>query len=203
VDDQVIIFFSGHVALFGYDYYFLPHDFDPTNPTSSGLPYDSIEGLLDGIAARNRLVLLDTCHAGEADFVAPEGTGPVASPAKGVKAFRHFGPARLKEQPHVAGVTDRTLAGLFADLRRGAGAFVIGAAGAAEFAVEREKFANGVFTYCILQSLEDSTADRNQDRVLRVSELHRDVSSRVAELTGGRQRPISRRENLRNDFAVI
>jgi WD40 repeat protein/uncharacterized caspase-like protein len=203
VDDQVIIFFSGHGALFGYDYYFLPHDFDPTNPTSSGLPYDSIEGLLDGIAARNRLVLLDTCHAGEADFVAPEGTGPVASPAKGVKAFRHFGPARLKEQPHVAGVTDRTLAGLFADLRRGAGAFVIGAAGAAEFAVEREKFANGVFTYCILQSLEDSTADRNQDGVLRVSELHRYVSSRVAELTGGRQRPISRRENLRNDFAVI
>ena len=203
VDDQVMIFFSGHGALFGYDYYFLPYDFDPDNPTATGLPYDSIEALVDGIAARKRLVLLDTCHAGEADSVVPVGSGPTASPVSGVKAYKHFGLPQQQAERHVAGVTDRTLAELFADLRRGAGAFVIGAAGADEYAVERENLANGVFTYCVLQGLKDSAADRNSDGVLRVSELQRYVSGRVVELTGGRQQPISRRENLRNDFVVI
>jgi len=203
VDDQVMIFFSGHGALIGYDYYFLPHDFDPDDPTATGVPYAGIEGLFDGIAARKRLVLLDTCHAGEADLVVPAGSGPTNTPASGFKSYRHFGRPQQSARQPAAGVTNRMLAELFADLRRGAGAYVIGAAGADEYAIEREKLANGVFTYCILQGLKDSAADRNSDGILRVSELQRYVSSRVVELTGGRQQPISRRENLRNDFAVI
>jgi WD40 repeat protein len=194
-DDQVIIFFSGHGTLRGSDYFFLPHDFDPANVAATGLHYDSIETLLDGLAARRRLVLLDTCHAGEADYVEPRVPAtPETGPARGVKFFR---PApRYGNNARRIGITDRMLGELFADLRRGAGAFVIAASSAAEYAIERDALTNGVFTYCVLEALRDNQA-------IRVSELYQYVSSNVVELTGGRQQPISRRENLTNDFVVI
>jgi WD40 repeat protein/uncharacterized caspase-like protein len=203
VDDQVVLFFAGHGALFDGDYRFLPHDFDSADPLASGLAYAQIEALLDGLAARRRLVLLDTCHAGEADLVVPQGEGGPPAAAAGVRAYRRLGPQRRPQAAATVGVADRALEDLFADLRRGAGAYVIAAAGAAEYAVESQQLGNGVFTHCVLQALQDQALLTRQGGKLRVSELHRLVGQRVVALTGGRQQPMSRRENLRNDFSVI
>jgi uncharacterized caspase-like protein len=203
VDDQVVVFLAGHGALFEGRYCFLPHDFDSAQPVATGLSYDSIEALLDGIAARRRLVLMDTCHAGEADLVAPQGEAPTEPPGTDVRAYRRIGPYRPKRQVSTVGVVDRALEDLFADLRRGAGAFVIAAAGAEEYAVESPQLGNGVFTHCVLQALRDNVEHPEHGGLLPVSELHRHVSQQVVALTGGRQRPMSRRENLRNDFSVI
>jgi uncharacterized caspase-like protein len=202
VDDQVVFFLAGHGAVFDGEYYFLPHDFDSAQPVATGVSYDRIEALLDGIAARRRLVLMDTCHAGEADLVVPQGAAPAQPPTADVRAYRRIGPQRHQRAP-AAGVTDRALEGLFADLRRGAGAFVIAAAGAAEYAVESSQLGIGVFTHSVLRALQDCADHPERGGLLPVSELHRHVSRQVVQLTGGRQQPMSRRENLRNDFSVI
>jgi WD40 repeat protein len=203
VDDQIVFFLAGHGALFDGAYYFLPHDFDPAKPGATGVSYGCIEALLDGIAARRRLVLMDTCHAGEEDLVEPQPSGPVQPLGTNVRAYRHIGPQRRQQYAQAAGLTDRVLEGLFADLRRGAGAFVIAASGAAEYAVESPQLSNGVFTHSVLRALHDSADHPERGGLLPVSDLHRHVSREVVQLTGGRQRPMSRRENLRNDFSVI
>jgi uncharacterized caspase-like protein len=90
---------------------------------------------------------------------------------------------------------------LFADLRRGTGAVVIASAGGAEFALESEKWKNGVFTHAVLRGLKGE-ADRNKDGRVQVSELRDFVEPVVRRLTAGRQVPTTRRENLALDFAV-
>jgi hypothetical protein len=59
------------------------------------------------------------------------------------------------------------------------------------------------FNYSILEGLRSGNADRNRDRKITVSELQEYVVRRVRELTGSRQQPVSRRENVELDFPVL
>jgi hypothetical protein len=69
VDDVVVLFLAGHGVLdTDGKYYFGTWDFRPGVPSEKGLQYGDIESLLDGITARKRLVLIDTCHAGGDDL---------------------------------------------------------------------------------------------------------------------------------------
>jgi WD40 repeat protein len=68
VNDVVVLFFAGHGVLdTDGKYYFGTWDFRLGVPSERGLPYADIENLLDGVAARKKLVLIDTCHAGADD----------------------------------------------------------------------------------------------------------------------------------------
>ena len=203
LDDEVVVFFSGHGLLRGGRYWFLPADVDLADLERTAIPYEALEDLLDGIPARRRLLLIDTCHAGEldADSVSP-GTPPLAA---GVVARAVKGVVLLGEPAAAArtrGASAAVLGELFADLRRGTGAAVIAASGAAEYALEGAQWQNGVFTAAVLEALRDTRADADRDGTLRVSELQRWVTARVRELTGGRQSPTARRENLVDDFPV-
>lgn len=218
VDDQVVLFMAGHGMLDGeLDYYFVTHDFVRERPSAKGLPYDAIEGLLDGIPARQKLVLIDTCHSGEVDDGAVAAALPVQS---GSRSIAGVGTVKVSERKlvltqapgatapaPVPGMTTssnmRSLLGeLFADLRRGSGAVVISSAGGSEAALESARWKNGVFTFSVLEGLRQRHADRNQDSQVEVSELRDYVTSRVNELTQGAQTPTARRENLHSDFVI-
>jgi WD40 repeat protein len=208
IDDEVVLFLAGHGTLSDkLDYYFGTTDIDFQNPAVRGLPYEAIEDLLDGIPARRKLLLMDTCHSGEVDkdetrMVVNPSTQPVTaavSIGQGVKS-RPFPRASLAgAKPIGLSNTFELLRELFTDLRLGSGATVISAAGGVEYAYESA--GNGVFTYAVLSGLRGK-ADQNKDGTIKVSELRDYVMKTVRELTKDAQKPTSRRENIENDFSL-
>lgn len=203
VDDQVVLFLAGHGLLDEkLDYYFATTDIDFYDPAGRGLTYDELEGLVDGIPARRKLVLIDACHSGEVDV---EETELVAATDSGEGTVRSRGFKRLQARKKpVLGLASsfELMRDLFADLRRGSGAMVISSASGAEYAFESPQWNNGVFTYSILEGLESGKADADSSGDVRVSELRDYVVERVRALTQGKQTPTARRENLEYDFRV-
>lgn len=200
VDDTVVFFIAGHGLVDGRGrYYFGTHDVDAQHPERRGLAYAELEGLLDGLAARQRLLLIDTCFAGERESDnAPVGSSPFVKSRALKFSAPTQGAAPPKAQSLGAGQGQR----FFADLRRGTGTQVIAAAAGSEFSFEDSKWQNGVFTYSVLQGLVAGAADGSHDGSTRVSELRDFVALQVRQLTQGRQTPNSRAENLENDFEV-
>ena len=204
-DDQVVLFIAGHGLLDAKDdYYFGTQDISFQDPAARGLPYDAIEGLLDGIPARRKLLLMDTCHSGEVDKEAlvplsqQTADGAVSGRVPGARGLARKGAVSVSADA-LAGV----LGSLFTDLRRGSGAMVISSASGQQLSIEGGKYKNGVFTYALLQGLESRQADANQDGAIKVGELRDYVIQKVTQLTQGQQTPTSRRENLDFDFNVI
>ncbi|PWG65807.1 caspase family protein [Spiribacter halobius] len=201
--DRVILYLAGHgLRDAAGRYRFAPTDMDFQDPAARGLGFAAIEGLLGSSGARERLIFVDSCHAGEV-----RGDGLSAEPAQagretdlGLVSTRGMRQAQGAEPPTLAARS--LLEDEFLDLREASGAHVIAAAGAAEFALESPRWANGVFTAAVLHGLETRSADLDGDRRIRVDELRRYVSQRVSQLTAGAQRPTSRRSNYARDFAL-
>ena len=201
VNDEVVVFVAGHGLLdANLDYYLATHDVDFLNPSTKGLKYENLEGLLDGIPARKKVMFLDACHSGEVDKEAKgEQTASSISTTGNVK-FRGFNSSTNNSM----GLQNsfKMMQELFADLRRGTGAVVISSASGAEYAFESPEWNNGVFTYSLLEGLKSGNCDENEDGEIRMSELRNYVMTRVAELTNGNQHPTSRNENLEFDFKI-
>jgi WD40 repeat protein len=202
-EDHVVVFFSGHGVLDKEaNYRFATHDFDFRN-VAGGISFSEIEVLLEAAPARRRLVLLDTCHAGERED----------SPVQIRTADADGDPVRGQERPRshllppetTSRVPAARLEDLFVDLRRSTGAVIIGATGGGGFALESSKWKNGAFTFAVREAIELGAADANSDRRLTVAELERYVRRRVGELTAGRQRPATRSQNwtLARDFVAF
>lgn len=208
VDDEIVVFVSGHGLLDEKsEYYFGTNDIDFSKPQERGLSYDELEDIIDGVPARKKLLLLDTCHAGaldrdnaffenakpEQESSAPENKDPVV---KYVPRDVHVKMVRLDH-------TAELLEGVFADLRRRTGTVVIGAAGASEYAFESEHWRNGVFTFSILSGLRNGAADLNRDGDTTIAELQEFVGGEVARLTRGAQKPVARQVRDAFDFPLF
>jgi WD40 repeat protein len=208
VDDEVVLFLAGHGLLDEkLDYYFGTTDVDFSHPSARGLSYVAIEDLLDGIPARKKLLLMDTCHAGEVDkeeTTVIRQTNQQTTKKQGLVKQRRFPRAEIVGMQAISlSTTYDLLRELFDDLRRGSGATVISAASGVEYSYESHEWKNGVFTYSLLEGVKRGKADQNKDGIIRVSELRDYVIERVQQLTNGRQKPTVRRENLDNDFRVF
>ena len=216
VDDEVIVFFAGHGMLdANLDYYFATTDIDFKSPALRGLSYADLESILDGIPARKKLLLIDSCNSGEVDkagtvLVAAAGVGPGTVAGAGTVAGSGAAKARavrgLKAvaRPGALGLSAsfELQRELFADLRRGSGAMVISSASGVEYALESDQWRNGVFTWAVLEGLRTFRADADKNGRISVTELRDYVIEKVQALTGGGQTPTSRRENLEFDFDV-
>jgi hypothetical protein len=217
-NDLVVVFAAGHGMTDARDdYYFGTYDIDAENPQANGLAYEEFEGLLDGIPALKKMLLIDTCFSGEVDKDTPTLVAQADAGPDGAVRMRTFkAPRGVFVTPDMplaaslagvpAGLTSATdvrrFQDLFADLRRGTGAVVISSASGNEFALEGEQWHNGVFTYALLSGLRDGKADANRDGIVTVGELQAYVIEAVRKLTAGGQNPTVRRENLDFDFAV-
>lgn len=205
VNDQAILLVAGHGLLDeNLDYYFATHDIDINNPAEKGLPYQAIEDLLDGIPARKKLLLMDTCHSGEIDKtenVLAAANNPVSGNVK-TRSFRNITPIQTASKLGLAN-SFSLMQELFANLQRGSGAFVIAAASGSEVAYEDNQWQNGAFTYAVLEGLKSKNADMDGDDIINVAELKSYVVSTVNKLTKGRQTPVVRREQLEFDYRIF
>ena len=200
IDDQVILYISTHGLLDDSLNYFLAmHDTDFKNPGAKGLPYESIDKLMDGIACRNRLVLIDACHSGEVDKT--ESVTRTSTTGLNIRQLTKSGSTMIRPKTGLRN-SFAYMQELFSNLSNTTGATVISAASGYEFALESEDWSNGVFTYAILNGLRNGDADLNGDGLLRISELQHYVTQQVLELTEGKQHPTTRTENELNDFVI-
>ena len=121
---------------------------------------------------------------------------------EGAIVFRNVGTGVRKRDGLGAANTSELMKELFTDLRRGTGATVISSAGGAEFAMESAEWKDGLFTYCLLRSLHEKQSDLDQNGNVQLSELQSYVTQAVRKLSGGRQVPTCRMENLSLDYEV-
>jgi WD40 repeat protein len=202
IQDRIIMMVATHGLLDAkYNYYLATYDTDFKNPSSTALPYRDIESFFDGIKARQRLVLLDACHAGELDTTTLQDFKKTANATPGLKFRRNY-PASVWNKVGYQESFD-LMKDLFIDLRRGSGATIIGSARGAELAFDGGNGGISVFTYALIKGLKDGNADQAPfDNKIKVSELQEYLGKKVQLLTAGAQRPIYRVENVSNDWRV-
>ncbi len=198
VNDKVIVAYSGHGLLSkNFDYYLSTYSVNFEDPASKGLAYEELEDLLNEIPARKKLMLIDACHSGEVDKEEMEKLKAMAvsdtsktQGAKGVEPLFTKGAKKLGMKNSFELMQE-----LFVNVGRSTGATVISAAAGTQFALERGDLKNGVFTYAILEAM-------NNNSTIKISELKKIVGLRVEELTKGLQKPTSRNETIAVDWEL-
>jgi WD40 repeat protein len=192
-NDKVIIAYSGHGLLNKeYDYYLSTYPVDFAKPEKDGLPYAELENLLDSIPARKKLMLIDACHSGEVDKeegIAMNKKADSMGLAKGVII------PGVKQQQVGLKNSFELMQSLFVNVGKSTGATIISAAAGNQFALERGDLKNGVFTFTILEAMQNHPT-------IKISELKKIVGERVEQLTNGMQKPTSRNETIAVDWDV-
>ncbi len=202
INDVVCVFYAGHGVLDAdLNYYLASYDIDFLKPNKKGIPYDVFEDLMDDIPARKKLLMIDACHSGEIDkeelLLAEENE--VDSFEEDI-TFRAVNTNTTK----TVGLNSsfELMTELFTDLRKASGTVIISSAGGLEFAMEGDKWKNGVFTYSLLSGIEDAAADLDGDGTINISEMNSYVRERVFDLTNGKQRPTNRSESIDTDWRI-
>lgn len=205
VNDEVIIYFSGHGLLDKeLNYYLATYETDFEAPQNTSLKYSKLEKLLSAIQARKKLVFIDACHSGEVDKTEVEFDEKDTSgiEAKEVTMRSKSGNGLVK--PKLGLKNSFTyMRTLFSDISKGTGATIISAAGGMEFALESKDWNNSVFAYAVLRGIKWKKADLDGDGYIKISELQRYVKSTVYQMTNGKQVPTTRQVNRFGDFHIF
>jgi hypothetical protein len=203
VNDKVIISCSSHGLLDdSLNFYLATHDVDFNNPKERGLRYEELEGLLDGIPARQKLLLLDACNSGENDktLVMKKELKQKEKNMDSTQLVAARGLIMKEEKENKN--TFHKMNELFVNLQNNTGSIIISAAGGQENALESievngKQIENGAFTYSVLECLE-----LNKGKELKVNQLKEYTEKRVEEITKGKQKPTSRQETMEIDWIV-
>ena len=200
-NDVIMIFVAGHGILDkDFNYYIATHDMDFDDPAGNGIAYEELEGILDGIPALRKILVIDACHSGEIDKEEVEELTAQNLSSGDIK-FRTAG-AGIRKKGVGLKTASELMSELFTDLRKGTGATVISSAGGVEYAMESEQWNNGLFTYCFLNGLTNKKADLDRDGIILLSELQQYLRTVVTKLSNGQQQPSSRMENISLDFQI-
>jgi len=208
VEDKVIISISGHGMTFKNDFYFVTGITDANHPELEGVSYTQLEDLLDSIPARKKLLLLDACHSGEQP-VGMDGLTLTSAAKPIVTGIHNKGNLMNFNQQNTSSVNIidvqqdpppkallaagsvnnifKLMKDAFVDIRRNNGAYVISAAQSYQTAAETEEMENGIFTYALLQILQ-------QNQNMTVNDLNIKINRMVNQKTAGSQNTDNRQE---------
>ncbi len=167
-DDLFLLFLAGHGTLGpsgknGSALYFLPSDAELERYDLTGIAMADIDGAMQDLEARRRVLMLDACHSGS-------GRSTFSSEVlRWLSALR--GPAPAPVTRHVSKFDARMFA---ADIRQPAR--------------EDDTLENGVYTHFLVEGL-NGAADLDGDGLVSVRELHEHAAARTMKHTGGVQVP--------------
>lgn len=194
LNDRVVLYLAGHGMLDDkMEYYYAPASFDAERISETGISMESLVATLQRVPARERLMLLDTCHSGQLGEAGEEklAASGVQLP-HGVRAVQTRG---MKVRKPVEALTSETqqkryIEEMFSLGQQYRGVNIVAGAAGAEYALESGQWNNGVFTAAVIQTLQDfSRSDDNKDGVLSVAEMLSELQRKVQTLTGGAQMP--------------
>jgi WD40 repeat protein len=249
VDDTVIFFISGHgvradtpvstaeaiAREFGITqsigepsnkkdflnvYYYMTSTSSTKEPWKNGIPMESFRFALDGIHARQKILLIDTCQSG--DKIDLTGYKPSKQRIEEIKKLRDSfkdkqmekGITRIRgnEEEEELSSSDkyyrslayewelRELSKMFPELRRGTGTIEISAASGTQSALESGKWKNGAFTFTIKEAILSGKAKDGAD--ITAKSLRKYILDRVERLTEGKQIPMVTRDISGRDFRI-
>lgn len=214
-DDRVVVAITGHGLLSdSLDFYYATYDVNFSKPQIRGLKYKFIEGFLDDVPAHEKIMFIDACHSGALDkdeILAAQKNKKLSitsksNEQKNVKGIASRSSIIIKNKSKKvnANSTFELMQNTFSDLGYSNGAVIVSAAGGMEYAFESPEWNNGVFTFSIREGWFKKFADTqgNSDNLVSVAELVEYVSNRVTELTNGKQKPNSRKENLEFNWVI-
>lgn len=189
--DSVILYCAGHGVLDDqWRYVFASHEFDPDDPANTGMLMDDLKKCVASSSARNRLLLMDTCHSGmigEEDEIKLVKLG--ANLPKGISLGMVRG-MKARAIPQLdAEQKKRYIEEMFSLSSKTEQMMILGASGGGEFAQESGEWNNGVFTRCLIEGLRDKQADANEDGAVNIRELKDYIARKVPEMTRGQQKP--------------
>jgi len=214
-NDRVIVFFSGHGLLNeDQNFYYATSDIDFEKPDLKGIAFDEIETFLDSIPARHKLLLVDACHSGEVDKEAVSddiqitdlATDSVDNQLAQNNMVKEYTYRSIEYNPSKSGAgiynSFDIMKEMFAGLDKGTGTMVLAAAAGTGFAIESNEWKNGIFTFTIINGVQNKQADLNHDGHITVSEIKDYSIKEVETITGGRQKPTARKENSAYDWKL-
>ena len=200
INDVIVFFYAGHGVLDqDFNYYLATHDMDFNQPKTLGLPFDSLEVLFEGLSCRNKLMMIDACFSGEIDKSSLKTDTTAVESIKDIQ-FRATQTAAIDDNGDM-GIFELSKL-VFADLRVSKGTNILSSSSGIEYALEGDKWGNGLFTYVLKKGLLEKEADLNEDKQIRIMELQVYLRETVATLSKGNQNPVLRKENIKNNFVL-
>lgn len=193
VNDKIIVFVSGHGVLDAdYNFRFATPNMDFSKPNEFGITNNTLESILLASPARNKLLMIDACHSGELDK--EEYSNAISSDAVVVSYSGSKGSVGTSTKTTTENSFE-LMRQLFNDVSEKSGIKVISAAAGNSYALESEKWKNGVFTYSLLNILE-------KNKSISISKLNDEVSKSVIKLTNSKQKPTNRGNTVEFDFSL-
>ncbi|MBN2535498.1 MAG: caspase family protein [Spirochaetales bacterium] len=204
VDDTFVLFISGH-GMHDRDqeatYYYLAHNTDLNNLKGTAANFELIEELVQGIAPRKKLILMDTCESGEVEDNTQKEYYVMAD-AKGIRARTTKKGVLAKPAQKRTWLYEKDRY-IYNDLLRRSGAIIFSSCKGGEFSYESDKFANGLFTEEIINALAKRNADADRDGIVTTNELRDYVIKAVPAHCRGMQNPTIDRDNIYVKFGFI
>ena len=199
-DDKVIVSFSGHGLLDEQKkFWFATHDVNFSNPAAQGFSMAGITGLMEKIPARYRMITLDACHSGDEVSGFSSSTSPIVfqqpiEKQSGIKGSKLIGKGATNSS---ASALLKSMQMIFTDQLSNTGINLIAASAGAEFALEGEKWNNGVFTYALINGwgYDAGKSGSSYRNYVHYRDLKQYLQKTVSVITNGRQTPNTVMEN--------
>jgi uncharacterized caspase-like protein len=206
-DDKVLVSFSGHGLLDeNKKFWFATHNVDFKQPSQNGFSMNAITGLLEDIPARYRMITLDACHSGDivSGFTTPTKMAILAEPVEEKSTIKgNIVINKKKENNASASLLLKSMQLIFTDQLSNTGINLIAASSGTEYALEGEKWNNGVFTYALINGWNYAARKETNYNQIHYRDLKQYLQKRVTELTYGQQTPNTVMENGELDWWLI
>lgn len=193
-----VLYYSGHGAVDGGNYYLIPYDVDYGTIYSDAIPAEEFNGRVSATHARRMLVVLDCCHAGG---VASKDTGLEALggdeelPIEPAPFPVDLAAPDIPEYDEAAG---KSLAGgleTIGDLLEGEGRAVLNSSTGDQKSYLRQDRVMSLFTYHFIEALTGHAPHHDDDTTVLVTDVMSWVTREVkksAAREGRNQTPVMR-----------